>query len=211
MALLFVPGMIIKEQLQCPIISEKTLSVNVVGTIVHQRKKSNYHALQLSKFTSNLWVDCIKKTCLFPFIKQNARQKNGIIEYFSTFLLYLLSMHGQYIEKLEEMVHCLTSLSELLDVSLVLQVTAMTKFKNYPKKEDRESEPIRFQMISNMMWKITSNFKLMVQLKDVNRLDTLAEADSCARNAKLFFVLLAVNAFWSFMVRYEFVFLYLKL
>ena len=50
----------------------------------------------------------------------------------------------------------------------------------------------------------------MVQLKDVNRLDALAEADSCARNAKLFFVLLAVNAFWSFMVRYEFVFLYLK-
>ena len=94
MAFLFVPGMIIKEQLQCPIISEKTLSVNVVGTIDHQRKKSNYHALQLSKFTSNLWVDWIKQTYLFPFTKQNARQKNGIIEYFSTFLLYLLSMHG---------------------------------------------------------------------------------------------------------------------
>ena len=97
MALLFVPDMIIKEQLQCPIISEKNLSVNVVGTIDHQRKKSNYHALQLSKFTSNLWVDWMKQTYLFPFIKQNARQKkkkNGIIEYFSTFLLYLLSMHG---------------------------------------------------------------------------------------------------------------------
>ena len=52
--------------------------------------------------------------------------------------------------------------------------------------------------------------KLMVQLKEVNRLDALAEADSCARNAKLFFLLLAVNSFWSFMVRYQSVFLYLK-
>ena len=44
-------------------------------------------------------------------------KKNVIIEYFSTFLLYLLSMHEQYIEKLVEMLHCLTSSSVFLDVS----------------------------------------------------------------------------------------------
>ena len=109
------------------------------------------------------------------------------------------------------MVHYLTSLSAFLDVSLVLQVTEMTKIKNHPKNEDQKSGPIRFQMTSTMMRKTTGHFKLMVQLKHVNTLDALAEADSFAQNAKLPSVLLALNAFWSLMVRCEPVFLYLKL
>ena len=109
------------------------------------------------------------------------------------------------------MVHCLNSFSAFLDVSLVLQVTAMTKIENHPINEDQESEPIRFQLTSAMMRKTTGHFKLMVQLKDVHTLDALPEADSSARNAKLSFVLLAVIAFWSFMVRCGSVFLYLKL
>ena len=47
----------------------------------------------------NKWVEWIKQTCLFLCIKQNARQKNGIIKYFSTFLLYQSSMHEQYIQR----------------------------------------------------------------------------------------------------------------
>ena len=109
------------------------------------------------------------------------------------------------------MVHYLTSLSAFLDVSLVLQVTEMTKIKNHPKNEDQKSGPIRFQMTSTMMRKTTGHFKLMVQLKHVNTLDALAEADSFALNARLPYVLLAANAFWSAMVRCEPVFLYLKL
>ena len=65
-------------------------------------------------------------------------------------------------------------------------------------------------MTSIMMRKTTGHFKLIVQLKDVDTLDALAEANSFARNAKLSFVLLARNAFWSFMVRCEPIFLYLK-
>ena len=78
------------------------------------------------------------------------------------------------------MVHYLISLSAFLDVSFVLQVTEMTKIKNHPKNVDKESEPIRFQMTSAMMRKTTCCLKLMVQLKDVNTLDALAEADSFA-------------------------------
>ena len=61
-----------------------------------------------------------------------------------------------------------------------------------------------------MKRKTTGYFKLIVQLKDVNTLEALAEANSFARNANLSFVLLARNAFWSFMIRCEPVFLYLK-
>lgn len=95
------------------------------------------------------------------------------------------------------MVHCFTTSSAFLDVSLVPQVTAMTKIKNHPKNEGQESVPIRFQMTSAIMRKTTGYFKLMVQLKDLNILEALAETDSFARNAKLFAVLLAVNAFWK--------------
>ena len=139
-----------------------------------QKKKSNYHVLQMSKFTKNLWVEWIKQTCLF-----------------------LLSIHGQYIGKLVKMVHCFTTSSAFLDVSLVPQVTAMTKIKNHPKNEDQESVPIRFQMTSAIMRKTTGYFKLMVQLRDLNILEALEETDSFARNAKLFAVLLAVNTFWK--------------
>ena len=49
--------------------------MKVIDTIDRNRKKSNYHALQLSKFTKNVWVEWIKQACLFFCIKQNGRQK----------------------------------------------------------------------------------------------------------------------------------------
>ena len=159
----------------------------MIATIDHKRKKIKLPRPAAVVQVYNKFMKGVDKADLLISLYKTKIQhkKNSIIEYFSTFLLYLSSMHEQYIEKLKEFVHWFTSLSAFPDVSLGLQVTAIMKIKNHPKNEDQESEPIRFQMTSAMMRKTTCHFKLMVQLKDVNTVDALAEADSSARNARL--------------------------
>ena len=168
--------------------------------IDHKRKTSIYHNRQLTKLTTNLWQEWIKQTCLFPLYRTKCKTKKCYHQVFfhltfsvvNTWTIYrAIGRNG-------------TLLDFIISISRCLISAAIDSNDENQEPPQKERSGIRANQVSDDICydeKTTGHFKLMVQLKDVNTLDALAEADSSARNAKLFFVLLAVNAFWSFMVR----------
>ena len=141
--------------------------MNVIGTINHKRKKSNYHALQLSKFTANLWAEWMKQTYLFFLYKTKCKTKK--IVFFHLLTLSVVNAWTIY----RETGGSGTLLDFIISISrCLISSTSDSNDENQEPTQKRRSGIIANQVLDDIRYDEKNHWPLQIDgtTKDVNTL-----------------------------------------